>query len=95
MSGERELSPERRLGADGGYRCRNCLRSGSCIRFIRQLRKTGHAGHDAFFHAVWVWKGFLMDKQKKSGLYGGLRVLTLSAMLAAVSVVIGIVCKNF
>ncbi|HHT54550.1 MAG TPA: folate family ECF transporter S component [Clostridiales bacterium] len=37
-----------------------------------------------------------MDKQKKKiGLYGSLRVLTLSAMLAAVSVVIGIVCKNF
>jgi len=36
-----------------------------------------------------------MSSQKKIGLYGSLRVLTLAAMLAAVSVVIGIVCKNF
>lgn len=37
----------------------------------------------------------MAKKENKIRVYGSLRILTLAAMLAAVSAVIGIVCKNF
>ena len=89
--------------ADGTGSCRsdeNCCRCAAHIA-VKILHPASYGTKDILssFLPYAVRKGdFFMSKNRKNAriaLFGSLKVMTMSAMLCAMSVVIGIFCKNF